>query len=76
MFLGLQDPDLLVRDMDLSPDPDPSLFLPILTQNFGKSEIIKTEDNVPSTKLEEKIWKNNFFGIVIVIEERSRIRIY
>jgi hypothetical protein len=25
MFLGLQDPDLLVRDMD--PDPDPSIIL-------------------------------------------------
>ncbi len=26
MFLGLQDPDLLVRGMD--PDPDPSRYLP------------------------------------------------
>jgi hypothetical protein len=26
MFLGLSDPDRLVRGMDPAPDPDPSLF--------------------------------------------------
>jgi hypothetical protein len=59
MFLGLPDPDPLIRGMDQAPDPFPFLIKvlsglkqclenKILTQNFSKKLNFKTEDNVPA----------------------------
>jgi hypothetical protein len=36
MFLGLPDPDPLVRGMDPAPDPAPDSSLEFLTQNVSK----------------------------------------
>jgi hypothetical protein len=62
MFLGLPDPDPLVRDAD--PAPDPSLcaqkcverteLMPpnkILRKNFSKKKNFFTEDDMPVGKL-------------------------
>jgi hypothetical protein len=43
MFLGLQDPDPLVRGMD--PDPDPSIIM---------QKSLKNDVNVPSKSNKEK----------------------
>ncbi len=73
MFLGLPDPDSLVRGMDPDPAPDPSLFLcwadwknawhnRILTPNVSKTKIFYTEDDVHVAvgKLQEKYMKEIF----------------
>jgi hypothetical protein len=59
MFLGLPDPDPLVRGTDPDPDPDPS------THNFSKMMCLWVN---------YKKKKFFFFLILEVIEERSRIR--
>jgi hypothetical protein len=56
MFLGLPDPDSLVRGADPDPAPDPSLFLINVLSGLKiefqqkiieKNYIFKTEDDVP-----------------------------
>jgi hypothetical protein len=67
MFLGLPDPDSLVRSADPDPAPDPSLFIINVLSGLmpdkiefqqkilAKKYIFKTEDDVPVGKLQEKI---------------------
>jgi hypothetical protein len=85
MFLGLPDPDPLVRDTD--PDPDPSI---IKKKNNSKKNIdsycfvtlrlydflsLKNDLYVSSKSTGNK-QKNFFFGVLKVTDENSRIRIH
>jgi hypothetical protein len=87
MFLGLPDPDLLVRGMDL--DPDPSIIFLSSSKNskqtldsycfvtsFGLL-ILKNDVNVPSkSKKQKNFFLNLFFVSVLKVnDENSRIQI-
>jgi hypothetical protein len=73
MFLGLPDPDLLVRGMD--PDPDPSIILLLPSKNSKKNLdsycfvtsfglfILKNDVNVPSKSNKQK----NFFLVSFLL---------
>ena len=66
MFLGLQDPDPLVRGMDPDPDPaldpDPSIIMQISKKNLDSYYFVtlidflslKNDVNVPSKSNEQK----------------------
>jgi hypothetical protein len=70
MFLGLLDPDPLVRCTDLDADP------PIIKQNSKKNVLLFCDVNLPS----KSNWQNNFFLRLEVKDEnrgiRGRIRIH
>ncbi len=67
MFLGLPDPDPLVRDPDLAPDPDSSFFSyrcerteimlanKILTQNFNTINFLRLKIMCLRVSYKEKI---------------------
>ncbi len=88
MFLGLPDPDPLVRGMDpeLAPDPDPSIILLSSSKTSKKNLdfycfvtsfelfIFENDINVPSKSNKKKnlLTKNYFFVGVLKVNDENR----
>jgi hypothetical protein len=76
MFLGLLNPDPLLRGMDLDPAPDPSIVMQ-KKENLDSYCLVTLLDFLSlKSKKQKNFFLNYFFvGIMKVNDEKSRIRI-